>query len=91
MPGGSIGPDDVIPLLGSKSDELRQTALWLAARHVEWGGHLSAWFRQQLAELGDVPPATDETAIANSLEPMLTRFAANPAIQELLADTIVAP
>ncbi len=92
MPGGSIRPDEVIPLLGSKSDELRQAAFWLAARHVEWGSHLSTWFRQQLAELGDVPSATEEAAVAaNPLEPMLTRFAANPAIQELLANTMVAP
>ncbi|HEY3394059.1 MAG TPA: PVC-type heme-binding CxxCH protein [Lacipirellulaceae bacterium] len=90
MPGGSIRPDEVIPLLGCESDDLRRAALWLAARHVEWGSHLSSWFRQQLAALADVPPATAETAAANPLEPMLTRFAANTAIQKLLSDTIVS-
>jgi putative membrane-bound dehydrogenase-like protein len=91
MRGGATSADDVIPLLGASDDSVRQAALWVATQHVEWGEALSAWFRQQLAILAESPPATPQNSIDNPLEPILIRFSTHPAIQQVLADTIVQP
>jgi putative heme-binding domain-containing protein len=91
MPGGVIGADDVIPFLGSSDDASRQAALWVAAQHVEWGGALSDWFRQQLAALAETSPPAPEEEDDHPLARMLTQFATNAAIQELLAETAVQP
>ena len=52
MPSGAIEPKQVVPLLSSSNDELRQTARWLVTQHTEWGSELAAWFRGQLAIIG---------------------------------------
>jgi putative heme-binding domain-containing protein len=91
MPGDVIGADDVIPFLGSSDDASRQAALWVAARHVEWGGALSDWFRQQLATSAETSPPASEEEDDHPLARMLTQFATNAAIQELIAETVVRP
>ena len=92
MPSGAIEPKQVVPLLSSSNDELRQTARWLVTQHTEWGSDLAAWFRGQLATIGvaDQSPASHATD-SEVLESMLVSFAGNSAIQELLADVVRQP
>jgi putative heme-binding domain-containing protein len=91
MPSGDVTADEVISLMGSEDESLRRAALWLAARHVEWGGELADWFRGQLSSAGATSTSDAVTDVETPLESMLTEFAADPVIQELLADTIVRP
>ncbi len=92
MPSGAIEPKQVVPLLSSSNDELRQTARWLVTQHTEWGSDLAAWFRGQLATIGvaNQSPASHATD-SEVLESMLVSFAGNSAIQELLADVVRQP
>ena len=88
MPGGGIKPEQVIPLLSSRDDDLRNTALWLVAQHTEWGGELAEWFGRQLATLSDrsQSDAGPMRATWNRCSLGLRR---HPAIQKLLADTVI--
>ncbi len=85
MPGGTVEPGQVIPLLNSPDDALRQTARWLVGRHGEWGGELVGWFRQQLADLPTPAPSDAAAAEMSDVESLLGSFVNDPAIQELLA------
>jgi putative membrane-bound dehydrogenase-like protein len=88
MPDGKLSADEVVPLLGSSEDAVRQAALWVASQHVEWGGELSDWFRQQLATLSDAASDSPDDTRGNPLEPMLIQFGGHAAVQQLLADTV---
>jgi putative membrane-bound dehydrogenase-like protein len=88
MPGGQVESRLVIPLLSSSDEALRKTAYWLVARHTEWGGDLSEWFRTQLVQLPEVPASPAETVPAGDFETMLADFAEHPAIQQLLAESL---
>ena len=81
MDHGDLAPDTVIPLLSSNDALLRETASWLVSRHVEWGGALSGYFRARL-----VAPNLEKHSA--DLERELARFAADSAIQDLLAQTV---
>ncbi|MBA3483804.1 MAG: HEAT repeat domain-containing protein [Pirellulales bacterium] len=78
MPGGTVTAEQVIPLLTSQENRLRDDAQWLVRRHPEWGGKLAGWFREQLASL---PEPTQ-----GPLESMLIAFAGDAEIQRVLAD-----
>lgn len=81
MEGGGLPANQVIPLLSSNDAVLRNTASWLVARHVEWGGALAGHFQTRLAGVkGD----TDGSSLAGEL----ARFAGDPAIQNLLTQTV---
>jgi putative membrane-bound dehydrogenase-like protein len=83
MEHGDLAPRAVIPLLSSDDTLLRDAASWLVTRHVEWGGALSGHFRTRLAS-----PSLDKHATV-ALERELARFAADGAIQVLLAQTVI--
>jgi putative membrane-bound dehydrogenase-like protein len=87
MPDGSLAPQQVIPLLGSDNDDLRQTARWIVSQHVEWGGDLAHWLGGQLSAIPQISQS-DSNADAERLESMLVTFAPHPAVQQLLAETI---
>jgi len=84
MDGGHLTPEGLIPLLDSSDPILKDTAWWIAARHAEWGGALAGFFRARLA--GD----DLKTAERDALQQKLAQFAANPSIQELVADMVVS-
>ena len=86
MEGGGVGPETVIPLLSSADPLLRDTAGWIVGKHVEWGGSLAGHFRAQLASARHASAKHDGDGRAD-LERELARFAGDPAIQKLLADT----
>jgi putative membrane-bound dehydrogenase-like protein len=83
MEGAHLTPDAVLPLVDHADPILRDTAWWIAARHPEWGNALADHFRRALAESGG---ANDGAAQREALEQRLGQFAANPAVQDVLAD-----
>lgn len=91
MPGGDIKSRDVIPHLGASDETLRQAARWVVSQHSDWGGDLAQWINQQLKAL----PSSSEPKAANAaddpLQNMLVMFAADPAVQQLLADATTQP
>lgn len=108
MPGGRLSAKQVTPLLASNDSRLRETANWIIANHVDWGGELADWFRGRLrsvkpaaragaaggAECGQDSPQSlssdaDQAAGTEQLRTQLARFATHPAIQELLATSVV--
>ena len=87
MPQGSVGPAEVIPLLNSTDARLQETARWVVAQHPEWGSELAVWFRTELAKLEEQP--SEESTAESALETLLLEFAADRAIQQVLAETAV--
>jgi putative membrane-bound dehydrogenase-like protein len=82
MDDGQLTSAGLVSLLDSRDARLRETAWWIAARHPEWGGAFAEYFQRALsAPLG---AAADRDA----LQQKLTQFAIDPAIQQLLADTV---
>ncbi len=55
MPGGKLAADQVVRRLKTSDPELKETLLWIAGRHPEWGDQLAGYFREQLAS-GDAAP-----------------------------------
>ena len=82
MDGAHLTPDDVLPLVDHDDPILRETAWWIAARHPDWGGALAEHFKRALAARS----AGDTVAQQRALEERLAQFAANPAVQEALAE-----
>ena len=86
MDGHQLAPDAVLPLVEHADPILRETAWWIAARHPEWGDALAGHFRRALAAGGT--SANDAAAQRNGLEEKLAQFAANPAVQNVLAEAV---
>ena len=78
MQPSALDPSTVLPLLTSAEPALAESAAWIAAQHADWGGALAGYFRTRLAK----SRGADE-----ALEAQLLDFAADPAIQKLLAQT----
>src|SRR5439155_6964472 len=71
-------------LLSLKDKLLKETAEWIVAHHPDWGGQLTELFRERLRAPGAF-------AERNELSTQLAQFAANPAIQKLIADECTQP
>ncbi len=84
MPGGGLTPQQVVPLLSTDGPTLRETALWLIARHGEWGDALADYLREQLAHKGF------REQEQNDLKRLLAQFAGTPGVQQLLASQVKA-
>jgi len=85
MAGGRVDAARVVALLSSNDLKLRETALWLTARHPEWGDSLAGYLKGELAR----PAATE--AAQEELIKLLARFAATTSVQELLAHQLNTP
>jgi putative heme-binding domain-containing protein len=77
MDGGGVKVDSVIAALNSKEPVLKDTALWLAARHPDWGSALTGYFE---ARLKAADGSGDE-----GLDGQLAGLASSPSIQAMLA------
>jgi putative membrane-bound dehydrogenase-like protein len=75
-------PDLLMPLLDSPDPVLKDTAWWIAVRHLEWGGALSGFFQSHLAD-----PKLGQRE-REDLQQKLVRFATQPVIQDLLAAAV---
>ncbi len=83
MPGGELKPEEVLPLLASPRPGLKATATWIVEHRPEWGGALAGQLGKRLADESSNPAAMAE------LELLLTRLAPSPAVQDLLASSLV--
>ncbi|MEX2168377.1 MAG: PVC-type heme-binding CxxCH protein [Pirellulales bacterium] len=88
MPDGGLQATDVVPLLDSRDDTARAAADWIVRRHPEWGQELAAWLGQQLEQLTS---ATADESSVQSLQGLLTTFASDGALQELMAGSVLNP
>ena len=79
MGGGALPAPSVIPLLASSDPVLKDTALWIARRHADWGGELAGYFRERLEA-----PALAEAERAE-LESLLASMAREPVVQQMSA------
>jgi putative membrane-bound dehydrogenase-like protein len=84
MGGGALRADDVVPLLDAPDRALRESAWWVAGHHPEWGDALAEFFGRELAQTA----AAARGKTADDLPERLARFAAAPAVQALLADSV---
>ena len=82
MPVGGLATSQVVPLLSSSDKTLQVTAMWLVARHGEWGDEVARYLESQLSK-----KAWTEEELAN-LSELLAKFAATPSVQTLLATQV---
>jgi putative heme-binding domain-containing protein len=66
-------------LLEAPDPALRETALWVAARHPEWSADILALAGERLR------PGNDDTALDAALRDVLLAYAHTPGAQELVA------
>ncbi|MBC8115677.1 MAG: dehydrogenase, partial [Candidatus Saccharimonas sp.] len=84
MPGGGLTPDQVVPLLTEQDPALRETALWLVARHGEWGDALANHLREELKR--DRLREHEQ----RDLTRLLAQFAGTLSVQQLMAGHVKA-
>ena len=82
MDHGNLKADQVTPLLGSTDGLLKSTALWILSHHPEWGGDLTAYYRERLT---GKPGSTAEIA---ELESQVAGFARTEPMQKLLSELL---
>jgi putative heme-binding domain-containing protein len=82
MENGELKPETVTPLLNSSDQPLRQSALWVAGHHPEWGDALAGFFKSRL-EPGAIS-ATDSAGF----KAQLAQFSHSPPIQELIGASL---
>jgi putative membrane-bound dehydrogenase-like protein len=97
MPGGNLAAVQIVRRLKTTDPELKETLLWIAGRHPEWGDQLAGYFREQLASRGTPPGATGKRSLpvpaspeTQELESLLSRLATSQAIQSLVADDLAS-
>jgi len=78
MDAGGLSVEKVAPLLSSADRTLRETAVWIAEHHAEWGNDLSGFFGGCLAAKGLTSSEAEE------LKRQLAAFAESKPIQDLL-------
>ncbi|MGB8166538.1 MAG: PVC-type heme-binding CxxCH protein [Chthoniobacteraceae bacterium] len=79
MSEGALPASSVIPLLSSADPVLKETAVWIARRHADWGGELTGYFRQRLEA-----PALGAGERAE-VESLLASMAREPMVQQMTA------
>jgi putative heme-binding domain-containing protein len=83
IPKSGLVPSDVLAELDSADAALRETAWWVAGRNPQWGDRLAGYFAERLKVADRLKP--DEQA---ELVDRLVKFAATPAVQDVLTATI---
>ncbi|MGY8767945.1 MAG: PVC-type heme-binding CxxCH protein [Pirellulales bacterium] len=83
MEGGTLESSDVVPLLSSRDDKLRETADWIVARHRQWSPALVPYFREKIQRAQSLSPKELE-----DLQTRLSRFAVTGPVQKLLAQSL---
>jgi putative heme-binding domain-containing protein len=87
MPGGKLEAEQIVPWLSASNETLRNAATWLVGRHLEWGGALVAWFREQLTSEAGQASLEAGDASAARLESLLVQSAGDGGVQTLIAET----
>lgn len=78
MQGGALQATTVSQLLSSPEPRLRQTAMWIAKNHPDWGSALKDYFNSRLYSDTSVSGQTDQ------LQAQLATFAGSEPIQDLI-------
>jgi putative heme-binding domain-containing protein len=78
MNDGGLSASTITPLLSSPDSTLRQTALWIAGHHPEWGNELASFFLSRLEAKEIRGPDAEE------LKHQLAQFADSKPIQEII-------
>jgi putative membrane-bound dehydrogenase-like protein len=81
--GEQLAAGEVAELFGSESDILKETALWVAGFHPEWGGELADHFARQLQH------ASSDAERISELASQVNLFVSNPSVQQRLAALLV--
>jgi putative membrane-bound dehydrogenase-like protein len=84
MSGGGLTPNQVVPLLTEQDRALRETALWLVARHSEWGDALADHLREELKR------ENLREHEQRDLTRLLAQFAGTPSVQQLMAGHVTS-
>jgi putative heme-binding domain-containing protein len=79
MPGGKLAANAVVSRLSTNDSKLKETLLWIAGRHAEWGDKLAGYFRGELDGISSKPLAAQD-----ELQSLLARLSGSPAIQSLV-------
>lgn len=85
MDSGGLRAETVAPLLNSTDPALRETSVWIAGHHPDWGGALAGFFRGQLAA------RSFSAAQSEQLTRQLAEFAAAEPIQEIIGSGLRDP
>ena len=82
MDDGGLRAETVAHLLSSSDPILRETSVWIAGHHAEWGSELAGFFRERLAmkALG--------AAEAEELKRQLAEFAGSKPVQEIISSVL---
>jgi putative membrane-bound dehydrogenase-like protein len=86
LPEGGLTVEPILQLLRRDDEISRETALWIARRHPEWGADLAAQLGPLLHRVSDL---ADEPARAR-LRNLLVGLARSPQVQQLLGELAVA-
>jgi putative membrane-bound dehydrogenase-like protein len=81
MDAAALSPADVIPLLDSPIELLKQTAQWIVSHRDDWNAELVAYFKTRLQSPS---PISDDLPF---FETELSKLAQEPAMQSSLAET----
>ncbi|MFM1943242.1 MAG: hypothetical protein RI897_2224 [Verrucomicrobiota bacterium] len=81
----SLQPADVIPLLSSSNNTLRQTARWITQHHLDWAPSVAPELKQRLLT-ADLPASEQE-----ELKQQLKIFLRHRDIQDLAATILTDP
>jgi putative membrane-bound dehydrogenase-like protein len=82
MEGSRLDTATVAAELASKDPVLKETAVWIAGRHPEWGTALGGYLRGRLDAHDLAPAERDE------LTGQLARFARSAGVQAMLAERL---
>ncbi|HVV70039.1 MAG TPA: HEAT repeat domain-containing protein, partial [Verrucomicrobiae bacterium] len=76
----------VRPLLSSTDPLLRDTAVWIAGHHPQWGSDLASLFQSELTALAAHGSTMENRA---ELKRQLVRFSASEPVQQVIGSTIL--
>jgi putative membrane-bound dehydrogenase-like protein len=82
MEGNKLGPQTVAAELNAKDPVLKETAVWIAGRHPEWGPALGGYLRGRLDSHELTAAERDE------LTGQLARFARSAGVQAMLTERL---
>ena len=85
MDNGGLQAKTVAPLLEAKEPTVRETAVWIAGHHPDWGNELAGYFSKRLGSHNETAANREE------LKKQLARFTPSEPIQRLIGSRVGDP
>ena len=85
MPGGNLKAEQVTPFLDSSYAPLKETAVWIAARHPDWSPSIARFLRESLRR------STTNANDGASWENLFVRFSDSREVRPLVTELLTAP